>query len=129
RLPVPLATCEYLALGWGALLCYYQMARMLPHRAMATLITGGVFYSIGALINLINWPVLWPGVIDPHGVFHLWVMAGTTLHFWVMLTAVVPLACPPSAEVEPVANWAPGSGGASRPVFRLNLLSGRLHQG
>ena len=38
RLPLPLATCEYLALGWGALLCYMQMARVLSHRALAPLV-------------------------------------------------------------------------------------------
>ncbi|GAC1449772.1 MAG: hemolysin III family protein [Isosphaeraceae bacterium] len=93
RLPGPLQTCEYMALGWGALLCYCEMARVISHRAMRPLVLGGVFYSIGALLNLMEWPNLWPGVFGPHEMFHLWVMAGSAFHFWFMLTAVVPFAC------------------------------------
>jgi hemolysin III len=129
RLPIPLATCEYLAMGWGALLCYFQMSRVLSHRSLAPLVVGGVFYSVGAVINLMHWPVLWPGVIDPHGVFHLWVMAGSSVHFWFMLTAVVPLACTRQAEAEPVANWEPGHPRAPRAVFLVNLFTGRFHHG
>ncbi len=93
RLPRSLATCEYLALGWGALFCYYEIARTHPDRSLRTLIVGGVFYSIGALLNLMHWPVIWPGVVGSHEVFHLWVMAGSFAHFWFMLTVVVPIAC------------------------------------
>ncbi len=124
RLPGPLQTCEYLALGWGALLCYFQMARVLSHKAMTPLIVGGVFYSVGALINLMHWPVLWPGVIGPHGVFHLWVMAGSSLHFWFMLTAVVPIACSAEAEAQTVSTWTSNGQPQTRTVFRLNPWGG-----
>jgi hemolysin III len=127
RLPVPLATCEYLALGWGALLCYVQMARVLSHRSMRPLVLGGVFYSVGALMNLMHWPMLWPGVIEPHGVFHLWVMAGTTFHFWFIMTAVGPMAaCAPRAEAQTVSSWGRV---ASLPVFRLDLFRGWTQHG
>ena len=95
RLLGPLATCEYLAMGWGALLVYFQVARVVSHRAMFPLVVGGVFYSVGAVLNLLRWPVIWPGVIGSHEVFHLWVMAGSLAHFWFMLTAVVPYARDP----------------------------------
>lgn len=93
RLPGPLATGEYLALGWGALFCYNEIARTHPDRSLRTLVVGGVFYSIGALLNLLHWPVIWPGIVGAHEVFHLWVMAGSFAHFWFMLTVVVPFAC------------------------------------
>ena len=76
RLPVPLATCEYLAMGWGALFVYFEVARVVSHRSMRPLVVGGVLYSVGALLNLMHWPVLWPGVFGSHELFHLWVMAG-----------------------------------------------------
>lgn len=129
RLPGPLATCEYLALGWGALLCYFQMARVLGHRSMLPLVVGGVFYSVGAMINLMHWPALWPGVIGPHGVFHLWVMAGTTIHFWFILTAVVPLAeraRSVHAEVLPVWDTVHQP---ARGTLHANSYSGRVQQG
>jgi hemolysin III len=105
RLPMPLQTCEYLALGWGALLCYFQIARVVPHRAMRWLLAGGLFYSVGALLNMLHWPVLWPGVFGPHEVFHLWVMAGSSAHFMFMLTAVVPFAWAAANEPTPVPVW------------------------
>ena len=105
RLPMPLQTCEYLALGWGALLCYYQITRVVSHRAMRWLVAGGFFYSFGAMLNLLHWPVLWPGVIGSHEFFHLWVMAGTTAHFWFFLTAVVPFAATVNSEPQPIPVW------------------------
>jgi hemolysin III len=83
-----LATCEYLALGWGALFCYFEIARTVPHRRLLPLVVGGMLYSVGAVLNLLHWPVLWPGVFGSHEMFHLWVMAGSVAHFWFMLTVV-----------------------------------------
>ncbi len=83
RLPLPLATCEYMALGWGALLVYFSRW---PARAFApgdaALAAGESSVLRSALLNVMNWPNLWPGVIGPHEVFHLWVMAGSFAHFW-----------------------------------------------
>jgi hemolysin III len=83
-----LATCEYLTLGWGALFCYFEIARSIPHRRLRPLVLGGMLYSVGALINLCHWPILWPGVFGYHELFHLWVMAGSSAHFWFMLTVI-----------------------------------------
>lgn len=93
RLRGGLATCEYLALGWGALICIQEIARTHPDRSLRPLVIGGVLYSVGALLNVMKWPMIWPGVVGPHEVFHLWVMAGSFAHFWFMLTVVVPIAC------------------------------------
>jgi hemolysin III len=92
QLPRPVETCKYLILGWGALICYFQLTRTLSHRAMWALLLGGVLYSVGAVLNLAHWPAPWPGVVGSHEVFHLWVMGGTLAHFWFMLTVVVPFA-------------------------------------
>ena len=93
RLHGGLATCEYLAFGWGALFCYVEIARTQPARSLRPLVIGGVLYSVGALLNVLKWPVIWPGVVGSHEVFHLWVMAGSFAHYWFMLTVVVPFAC------------------------------------
>jgi hemolysin III len=113
RPPLPLATCEYLTLGWGALFCYFEIARELTHRPLRPLVVGGLFYSVGALINVLHWPAIWPGVVGPHGFFHLWVMAGSVAHFWFMLTVVAPFACAAQAERAPEAVVVPVSGPTS----------------
>ena len=85
-----LQTCEYLVLGWGAIFCYFEALRVTTHRALRPLIVGGVFYSVGACLNLLQWPAPFPGTVGSHGVFHLWVMAGSGAHFVFMWWAVVP---------------------------------------
>lgn len=85
-----LATSVYLAMGWGALFCYYQISRFVSHRELFPLVFGGILYSVGALLNVLHWPVLWPGVFHAHELFHVFVMGGSLAHFWFMLVAVVP---------------------------------------
>jgi hemolysin III len=92
-LPMPIITFYYVAMGWGAILCYCHIARYISHRSLAPLLGGGVLYTLGAMINLFHWPVLWPGVLRAHDLFHFLVMAGSFAHFWFMLKVVVPFSC------------------------------------
>lgn len=124
RLPAPLRTCEYLAMGWGSLLCYFEMARVISHRAMRPLVIGGVLYSVGAVLNLVQWPVLWPGVFGAHEMFHLWVIAGSLSHFWFMLTAVVPFAYAAGAAAQ--TRTAPVWPTARRRPIPIRVSTARL---
>ena len=63
-LPPWLYTGFYLGMGWGALFCYFEVARRLSHRALIPIVAGGVLYSLGAIFNLLRGPVLWPGVFQ-----------------------------------------------------------------
>jgi hemolysin III len=85
-----LGTSLYLAMGWGVVVCYARVARVISHRRLLTLVLGGVFYSVGAVLNLLNWPALWPEVFGTHALFHLFVIAGSVTHFWFILKVVVP---------------------------------------
>jgi len=90
-LPPRLSTALYLTMGWGALYCYVEMARFLSHRTLFPLILGGLLYSIGALLNVLHWPVVAPGAFEAHELFHVFVMGGSLAHFWFMLVNVVPI--------------------------------------
>ena len=79
-------TLMYLAMGWGAVLCYFEVARRVSHRNLLPIVVGGVLYSSGAVINLLHQPVLWPGVFQAHELFHIFVVAGSLAHYWFMLT-------------------------------------------
>jgi hemolysin III len=89
-LPRPVSTGLYLALGWACVACYSEIARVVPRRALVPMALGGVFYSVGALLNLAHWPTLLPGAFGPHEVFHLFVLAGSAAHFRFMLEVVAP---------------------------------------
>jgi hemolysin III len=83
-------TCLYLGMGWGVVVCYARIARVVSHRALLPVVVGGLFYSLGAVLNLLRWPALWPRVFGVHDLFHLFVMAGSLAHYLFILKVVVP---------------------------------------
>jgi hemolysin III len=83
--PPWLYTLQYVLTGWGACLGYFEMARSLPARALRPVWLGGLLYTIGAMMNLAEWPVLVPGVFGSHELWHVFGMAGSFCHFWFML--------------------------------------------
>lgn len=85
-----LGTGLYLGMGWGIVVCYARIARVVSHRALWPIAAGGLFYSVGAVLNLLRWPALWPGVFGVHDLFHLFVIAGSLSHYWFILKVVVP---------------------------------------
>ncbi|MGA2701064.1 MAG: hemolysin III family protein [Isosphaeraceae bacterium] len=85
-----LSTCIYLGMGWGVVVCYSQIAHVVTHRALAPIVVGGLSYSVGAVLNVLHWPALWPGVFGAHELFHLFVLAGSLAHYLFILKVVVP---------------------------------------
>lgn len=94
----------YLGMGWGVVACYAELRRAASGRALAPLILGGAFYSIGAAYNIVRYPALWPA-FGPHEVFHLFVLAGSLCHF--VFVARVALPHPPGSPRGP--HHGPGS--------------------
>jgi hemolysin III len=45
---------------------------------------------VGAVLNVLHWPALWPGVFGAHELFHLFVLAGSLAHYLFILKVVVP---------------------------------------
>ncbi len=90
HLPKAVDTSIYMVMGWGAVLCLHELAKILPQKNLLWLVMGGVLYTIGAVFNLMDWPTLYRGVFGPHELFHFFTMAGTFCHFWFMLKVVVP---------------------------------------
>jgi len=116
------STCFYMAMGWGAIICYIEMTRKLSHRALFPLLLGGFLYTTGAVINLVHWPILRPGVFAEHELFHLFVMAGSLAHFWFMLNVVAPGRRATAAREWSVTRTEPVRlpGGGCQPLFLLN---------
>ena len=80
-LPTYVSTTFYLAMGWGGLWFYIGARSRLSRRELGLIPLGGVLYSVGAILNVARWPLLWPGVFGSHELFHLFVVAGATAHF------------------------------------------------
>jgi hemolysin III len=98
--PRVLGTCVYLVMGWGVVVCYAQIARVVSHRALLPLVLGGLSYSVGAVLNITRWPALWPGYFGTHDLFHIFVIVGSLAHYWFILKVALPFRWGPTELVE-----------------------------
>ena len=85
-----LATCVYLGMGWGVVACYFEFAQAVSHRALVPIVVGGLSYSVGAVFNVLHWPVIVPGTFGAHELFHFFVLGGSLAHYLFMLKIVAP---------------------------------------
>jgi channel protein (hemolysin III family) len=71
----------YLSLGWFGTAGGIVLWRRHGFGFIRPLLLGGIAYSAGAVMEFIKWPVIMPGVIHAHDVFHVAVLVGATFHF------------------------------------------------
>ncbi|MCL4442442.1 MAG: hemolysin III family protein [Firmicutes bacterium] len=89
--PRYVSTGFYLTLGWIALVPFVQLFKNLPLGAIIYMITGGAAYTVGAVIYATKIFDFRPGRFGFHEVFHLFVVAGSVLHYIMMVQYIVPL--------------------------------------
>jgi channel protein (hemolysin III family) len=81
KLPEILGLTFYIAMGWVgaysgyALYCRYGWGFIRP------LVWGGIAYTLGGIVEFLRQPVLLEGIVGPHELFHLAVLAGLGFHF------------------------------------------------
>jgi channel protein (hemolysin III family) len=86
-MPAWLGLLMYLGLGWLGLISTIALARRFGVRFVLPLVWGALAYTIGAVTEFLGWPVLAPGVVGPHEVFHLAVLAGVSFH-WAFIRGI-----------------------------------------
>lgn len=86
-MPPWLGQMLYLAIGWFAALSTIALYRRHDFNYIKPLVVGGIFYSLGAIMDLLGQLELVPGVIHAHEVFHLTVLAGAIAH-WSFIYAI-----------------------------------------
>ncbi len=79
--PPSVGTALFLGLGWCGLFSCVLLWRRYGFAFVEPLIWGGIAYSVGALIVLFHWPILIPGVIGAHELWHIAVLTGLGLHW------------------------------------------------
>jgi hemolysin III len=87
-----LSVALYLGMGWVAVIAAPALFRSLPAGGVAWVLAGGLVYSAGALVYGLKRPNLVRGVFGFHEIWHLFVVAGSTCHFWAVLYYLAPLA-------------------------------------
>jgi hemolysin III len=79
-----LSVVIYLLMGWLAVVAIRPLLRALPDAGIALLVGGGMFYSIGIIFYALD-----RKLIHSHGIWHLFVLAGSVCHFFVIFLYVV----------------------------------------
>ena len=78
----------YIIMGWLIVIAWNPLLRVLPHDGVFWLVAGGVFYTVGAMILGWKRPHIMLG-FGNHEVWHLFVLAGCSSHFWMMFRYVL----------------------------------------
>ncbi|MGH9360345.1 MAG: PAQR family membrane homeostasis protein TrhA, partial [Thermoanaerobaculia bacterium] len=87
RVPSAIFIVLYLVMGWAVLAVLEPLLSAVPPRGFVLLLLGGVAYTAGIGFYL------WRALPYHHAVWHGFVLAGSVLHFFAILFAVV-LAVP-----------------------------------
>jgi hemolysin III len=74
----------YLGAGWLSLLAIREIFRVMPPGAIAWLLGGGAFYTLGAVLLAGKRLDFKPGVFGHHEVWHIFVGAAAFCHFMLM---------------------------------------------
>ena len=80
-IPEHIDLCFYLGMGWFGTVTGGLLWRRFGFRFILPLVFGAFAYTIGAVFDFIREPILINGIIGPHEVFHLAVLAGIALHW------------------------------------------------
>lgn len=77
-----LSVVLYLGMGWMGVLLFPALFVKLPLAFLIWIVTGGLAYTLGAIIYGMEKPNPVPGWFGFHEIWHLFVLAGTFSHFW-----------------------------------------------
>ncbi|MGE7603700.1 PAQR family membrane homeostasis protein TrhA [Peribacillus sp. NPDC097675] len=80
-----LSTILYIAMGWMIVFAWGPLTAAMPDPGIHLLLAGGLLYTFGAIFYV------WRGFPFHHAVWHLFVLAGSVAHFFVVLFYIIPL--------------------------------------
>lgn len=73
----------YLLMGWLIVIAVPELLQVLPDAGFALLMAGGLFYTVGIIFYGID-----ERMRHAHGIWHLFVLAGSTCHYFAILLYV-----------------------------------------
>lgn len=77
-----LMVAVYLLMGWMFILAGKQIYLHLPTTSLTFLLLGGIAYSVGVIFYM------WRKLPYSHGIWHLFVLAGSMLHFFAIYFSI-----------------------------------------
>ncbi|MBK9295167.1 MAG: hemolysin III family protein [Oligoflexia bacterium] len=79
------STLLYVLMGWAFGFVTVPLIKQLSMQGFLWLLSGGVAYTVGALIYAFKWPDFSNKWFGFHELFHLFVMLGSFCHFWTII--------------------------------------------
>lgn len=92
RVPRWIFPALYVAMGWTAIFAMPVLLVPLTWAGVLLMISGGLLYTVGALVYARKWPNPAPKVFGYHEIFHLFVIAGSVVFIVVTWVWVLPYA-------------------------------------
>ncbi|HBI26304.1 MAG TPA: hemolysin [Peptococcaceae bacterium] len=86
--PRYLSTLIYGVMGWIVVITLPNLIPSLTLPGFGWMLAGGIFYTIGAVIYGLKWPNFSSKIIGFHEIFHLFILAGSFSHYWLILRFV-----------------------------------------
>lgn len=74
----------YLGMGWIVIVAINPMLEQVATGGLVLLLAGGLFYSLGVIFYV------WDSLKYNHAIWHMFVLAGSVLHFFSILFYVIP---------------------------------------
>jgi len=71
-----ISTSLYLLMGWVVLIAVRPLWLLMPHQGFLWIFLGGLAYSAGVIFYAVDYRMRYS-----HFIWHLFVLAGTVLHF------------------------------------------------
>ncbi|MDX9799842.1 MAG: hemolysin III family protein [Spirochaetia bacterium] len=83
-------TTLFISMGWSVVFIVVPFAGRAGLAAVLYLGAGGIFYTAGSVIFTIEKPNPVKGIFGFHEIWHLFVIAGSVMHYILMYTVVLP---------------------------------------
>lgn len=71
----------YLVMGWSGLFVVETLLERLSPAGFFWLVAGGVFYTVGALVYALDWPVIRRNRFEAHELWHVFCLLGSVTHY------------------------------------------------
>lgn len=81
QMPSVAGIAIFLVFGWGGAVTAFVLWRRHGWKFVQYAVLAGLSYTVGAVVLLLHRPVLIDGIIGPHELWHLAVLAGLALHW------------------------------------------------
>lgn len=91
NLPRWFTTGQYLGMGWLGCLVVIKIWHVLPWPAIFLLVLGGLLYTVGAVIYVLERPNPFPEKFGFHEIWHLFVLTASACHYCIMYFYLLPL--------------------------------------